>query len=41
MPDDMIEYLTDSLKLDSDDVYRFDGPLHIQDLMTLYDLDRP
>lgn len=41
MPDDMIEYLTDSLKLDSDDVYRVDGPLHIQDLMVLYNLDRP
>jgi polyphosphate kinase len=41
MPDEMIEYLTDSLKLESDDVYRFDGPLHVQDLMALYDVDRP
>ena len=41
MPDEMIEYLTKSLALVRDDVYRFDGPLHIQDLMGLYDLDRP
>ena len=41
MPDEMIEYLTSSLGLDRDDVYKFDGPLNIQDLMSLYDLDRP
>ena len=41
MPPDMIEYLTSSLDLNSDDVYVFDGPLHLQDLMALYDLDRP
>jgi polyphosphate kinase len=41
MPDDMIEYLTSSLGLERDDVYAFDGPLNIQDLMTLYDSDRP
>ena len=41
MPDEMIEYLTESLNLEGDDVYRFDGPLHIQDLMSLYDVDRP
>ena len=41
MPEDMIEYLTSSLDLDRDDVYVFDGPLHLQDLMTLYDFDRP
>ena len=41
MPGEMIEYLTSSLNLDRDDVYRFDGPLNIQDLMELYDLDRP
>jgi polyphosphate kinase len=41
MPDEMIEYLTSSLNLDADDVYKFDGPLNIQDLMELYDLDRP
>ncbi|HJT67380.1 MAG TPA: polyphosphate kinase 1 [Pyrinomonadaceae bacterium] len=41
MPDEMIEYLTSSLSLEQDDVYKFDGPLNIQDLMSLYDLDRP
>ena len=41
MPDDMIEYLSDSLKLEPDDVYRFDGPLHVQDLMEIYGVDRP
>ncbi|HEU4511019.1 MAG TPA: polyphosphate kinase 1 [Pyrinomonadaceae bacterium] len=41
MPPDMIEYLTSSLGLDADDVYVFDGPLHIQDLADLYDQDRP
>ena len=41
MPDEMIEYLSASLNLEQDDIYKFDGPLNIQDLMTLYDLDRP
>jgi polyphosphate kinase len=41
MSDEMIDYLTSSLDLDADDVYKFDGPLNIQDLMVLYDLDRP
>src|ERR1700752_754250 len=41
MPAEMIEYLSASLDLDPDDVYVFDGPLHIQDLMALYDCDRP
>lgn len=41
MPDEMIEYLTDSLGLEHDDVYKFDGPLNVQDFMSLYDLDRP
>ena len=41
MPDEMIEYLTSSLGLDDGDVYKFDGPLNIQDFMPLYDLDRP
>lgn len=41
MSADMIEYLTSSLGLDADDVYVFDGPLHVQDLMSLFDVDRP
>ena len=41
MPEEMIDYLTASLDLGHDDVYKFDGPLNIQDFMSLYDLDRP
>lgn len=41
MPAEMIEYLTESLDLEHDDVYVFDGPLHVQDLMELFDVDRP
>lgn len=41
MPSDMIEYLSASLNLEANDVYRFDGPLHLQDLMSLFDIDRP
>jgi polyphosphate kinase len=41
MPADMIEYLSASLDIEPDDVYVFDGPLHIQDLMDLFDVDRP
>ena len=41
MPPEMIEYLTTSLDLESQDVYVFDGPLNVQDLMALYDVDRP
>ena len=41
MPADMVQYLTESLDLEPQDVYAFDGPLHIQDLTSLYDCDRP
>jgi len=41
MPPEIVEYLTASLDLGADDVYVFDGPLHIQDLMELYACDRP
>ena len=41
MPDEMIQYLIESLNLEANDVYKFDGPLNIQDLMDLYDVDRP
>src|ERR1700752_3260372 len=41
MPNEMIEYLTSSLHLEPVDVYKFDGPLNLQDFMSLYDLDRP
>lgn len=41
MPQEMIDYLIESLDLEAEDVYVFDGPLHVQDLMELYDVDRP
>src|SRR6266550_3387791 len=41
MPEEMIAYLTESLSLSSEDVYATDGPLKLQDLMSLYDLKRP
>ena len=41
MPADMIEYLSSSLDLEPNDVYVFDGPLHLQDLMSLNECDRP
>lgn len=41
MPADLIEYLMSSLGVEQDDVYVVDGPLHPQDLMSLYENDRP
>lgn len=41
MPEKMVEYLTTSIDLDQQDVYRIDGFLSIADLMTLYALNRP
>ncbi len=41
MPEEMIAYLTESLSLSSEDVYVSDGPLKLQDFMSLYDLNRP
>jgi polyphosphate kinase len=41
MPPAMVEYLSESLGLLEDDVYRIEGPLNVNDLMTLYKLDRP
>src|SRR5687767_6683859 len=41
MPNEMVEYLTSSLKIDPDDVYRIDGLLDVGDLMELYGLDMP
>ena len=41
MPQNIMEYLSTSLGLEADDVYVFDGPLHIQDLTDLHDIDRP
>jgi len=41
MPSDMIDYLAQSLDLADRDVYVIDGPLGIQDLTSLSDVDRP
>jgi polyphosphate kinase len=41
MPEEMVDYLTESLDLASEDVYVVDGPLVVQDFMSLYDLNRP
>jgi polyphosphate kinase len=41
MPESMVSYLVESLAIEKSDVYRIDGPLAIQELMSLYDVDRP
>jgi polyphosphate kinase len=41
MPADMIQYLTESLGLEADDVYVMGGILGVGDLMELYGLNRP
>lgn len=41
MPEGLVQYLTRSLGITQDQVYVVDGPLHLQDLMTLTELDRP
>jgi polyphosphate kinase len=41
MPNEMVEYLTSSLKIDPDDVYKIDGLVDVGDLMELYGLDMP
>lgn len=41
MPEEMIIYLTDALSLSAQDVYVIDGPIGIEDFMSLYDLNRP
>lgn len=41
MPEEMVEYLTDSLNLLAEDVYVVNGPLRLQDFLSLYELNRP
>ncbi len=41
MPSEMIQYLSQSLELTKDDVYKVDAPLALQDFASLYDIDRP
>ena len=41
MPEDMVDYLSQALGLEDEDVYRIDAPLAIQDFFSLYDFERP
>jgi polyphosphate kinase len=41
MPDEMLEYLMESIGVEPDDVYVIDGPLNIADFSLLCDADRP
>jgi polyphosphate kinase len=41
MPQEMIQSLSEALRLDLDDVYAVEGPLAIEQLISLYDIDRP
>lgn len=41
MPSEMVEYLTNSLRIEPDDVYKLDGLLDVPHLMELYGLDKP
>jgi polyphosphate kinase len=41
MPDAMLDYLTNSLGLESDDIYPIDGPVNVADLLGLCELNRP
>ena len=41
MPDEMVNYLKDSLETKSDEIYKINGLIKITDLMSLYKLNRP
>ena len=41
MPNEMVDFLIEELKLTRDDVYVLDDPLDMTGLMSLYDLERP
>jgi polyphosphate kinase len=41
MPASMIDYLTQSLDIENDDVYAIDGPMSVIDFWTLVNLNRP
>jgi polyphosphate kinase len=40
MPNEMVDYLANSLRIDRDDVYQIDGLLDVPDLMELYGIDK-
>jgi polyphosphate kinase len=41
MPDEMVEYLSNSVQITGDDIYTVDGPINLTEFMGLYKLDRP
>ena len=41
MPPDMVEYLTKSLRIEPDDVYKIDGLLDVPGMMQLYGINKP
>jgi polyphosphate kinase len=41
MPAEMVEYLTESLQISFDDVYKIKGAIKLSDFMSLYKIDRP
>jgi polyphosphate kinase len=41
MPDEMVDYLTKSLEISRDDVYKIDGAIKVADFMSLYKIDCP
>jgi polyphosphate kinase len=41
MPQEMVDYLTKSIKVEPDDIYKAKGPLGLNDFWFLYKLDRP
>src|SRR6185369_3243600 len=41
MPTEMVEYLTNSLRIEPQDVYKIDGLLDVPKLMELYGIDKP
>lgn len=41
MPSEMVAYLTKSLRIEADDVYKIDGLLDVPGMMQLYGIDKP
>lgn len=41
MPEEMVQYLAESLEITADDVYKIDGPLNITDAFAISELNRP
>jgi polyphosphate kinase len=41
MPREMVNYLTNSLEIATDDVYQIEGPINLTDFMFLHKLNRP